>query len=157
MGFTSDCSSPASNTSVFLLALMATAWITTCRVLQEFWWFYLVPSLLSLFHLSVSISFSLSLSHIHTPSTIYLNCIAWNCHFHPSNWYKKPYIYIYIFFFFSRYWFSLLLYLRIGLHDPLKSITLLLTTRTYCLISVVPGLNKETNLLDRKMCNYWSV
>lgn len=144
MGFVSDCSSSASNTSVFLLALTAAAWNTTFGVLQEFWWFYLVPPLLSVFHLSVSIYLSLSLTHTHSPSTIYFNYIAWNCHFHPSKKYMKPYL------------FHLTGSASCCIYE-LDSMThwgrppRLLTTRLYCLVSALSGLRKETNILDSEI------
>jgi hypothetical protein len=85
MGFASNCSSSASNTSVFLLALMATTWITTFWVLQEFWWFYLAPSLLYLFHRYVSVSPSLSGTHTNTQTHLSVT----HTHTHTQTYYPQ--------------------------------------------------------------------
>jgi len=95
--------------------------------------------------LSVS-SLSLSLSHTHT-HTIHNIFELYSAEL-PRASLKLVYEILYIF---SPYWFSLLLYLRIGLHEPLKSNPLLLTTKPYCLVSVVSGLKKETYVFDRKI------
>ena len=144
MGFASDCSNSASNTSVFLLALMAAAWNTTHGVLQEFWWFYLVPSMLSLFHLSVSLS--LSLTHtIHNIFELYSMELPLSS---LKVVHETP---IYVFHLTGSASFCIY---------ELDSMThwgrppRLLTTRLYCLVSLLPGLRKESILLDNKMYYY---